>query len=83
MIKFDFNPRKFLISLLIVLGVLILINIIVLILAHATMPDSGAAKLLERYFNFATEANVPTYYNTILIFLAAQSFYLLAKKRLL
>lgn len=80
MIKFDFNPRKFLISLLIVLGVLILINIIVLILAHGTMPDSGAAKLLERYFNFATEANVPTYYNTILIFLAAQSFYLLAKR---
>lgn len=79
MIKFDFDPNKFSRTLLWVLGVLIVLNLIVVVLAHSVMPETGSAKLLERYFNFATEANVPTYYNTVLIFLVAQTFFVLGK----
>lgn len=79
MTKFDFDPGKFSKALLLVLGSLIVFNLIVVVLAHSIMPEAGSAKLLERYFNFATEANVPTYYNTILIFMVAQTFYVLGK----
>jgi len=79
MIQFNLDPTRLLKTMLWVLGVLIVLNIIVVILAHSIMPEAGSAKLLEKYFNFATEANIPTYYNTILIFLVAQTFFILSK----
>lgn len=79
MIQFDISANQVLRTLLVVLGILIICNLIAIVLTYSVAPDAGYAKLLERYFNFATEANVPTYYNTILIFMVAQTFYLLGK----
>lgn len=77
MISFKLNTRKFTYMLIAIFSVLLLANLVVVILRYKIMPTSGFVGQLDRYLNFATEVNIPTFFNTILLFMAGQSFLLL------
>lgn len=78
MISLKIDIRKFTWFLVVVFFVLLILNIIVVLLHHKFMTDSGAIEQLDRYFNFATEVNLPTFFNAILIFMGGQTFYVMA-----
>jgi ABC-type spermidine/putrescine transport system permease subunit I len=68
MISLKIDVKRFTWLLVIVYLILLILNIVVVFLRHKFMTDSGAVEQLDRYFNFATEVNLPTFFNAVLIF---------------
>jgi hypothetical protein len=78
MISLKIDVKRFTWLLVIVYLILLILNIVVVFLRHKFMTDSGAVEQLDRYFNFATEVNLPTFFNAVLIFMGGQTFYIIA-----
>jgi hypothetical protein len=57
---------------------LLIAHIAVVFLKYKLMPESNLAERLDQFFDFDREVNFPTYFNTILLFLATQTFLLIA-----
>lgn len=80
MINININLKKFTGLMIIAFSLLFIAHIVVLFLKYKLMPESNLAERLDQYFDFDREVNFPTYFNTMLLFLSAQTFLLIAHK---
>ena len=78
MFNITINPKKFTRFLLIIFSILLVAHFSVLILKYKIMPGSHFADRMDQFMDFDNEVNFPTYFNTILLFLSAQTFLLIA-----
>src|SRR6267143_3832181 len=73
------NRRKLSITLGTVFVVLLVAHLVVALLRYRIIPESSLAEKMDQFFNMDREANFPTYFNTILLFMVAQTFFLMGK----
>ncbi len=78
MIHVNINPRRFTGFLLIVFFLFLVAHLAAVLLRYKVMPESNFVEKLDQFWNFDQEGNLPTYFNTMLLFLSAQSFLLIA-----
>ncbi len=78
MIDINVNLKKFTLFLVVAFLLLLIAHVIVVFLKYKLMPESNLAERLDQFFDFDREVNFPTYFNTILLFLSAQTFLLIA-----
>ena len=78
MIDINVNLKKFTRVLVVAFLLLLIAHVIVVFLKYKLMPESNLAERLDQFFDFDREVNFPTYFNTILLFLSAQTFLLIA-----
>jgi len=81
MISIIINRRKLSIVLIAIFIVLFVAHGVVTLLRYRLIPESPFAESLDRFFSMDREANFPTYFNTLLLFIAAQTFFLMGSKR--
>ncbi|SRR5258706_4731934 len=77
MISISINRKKISIALVAIFIVLLVAHLLVILLRYKLMPESPLAERWDQFFNMDREVNFPTYFNSILLFLAAQTFFLL------
>lgn len=78
MIHVNINPRRFTGFLLIVFFLFLVAHLAAVLIKYKLMPESNFAEKLDQFWNFDREGNLPTYFNTVLLFLSAQTFLLIA-----
>jgi hypothetical protein len=81
MISLVVNRRKLSIALGAVFVVLLVAHLVAVLLRYKFMPESSLAEKWDHFFNMDQEANFPTYFNTILLFMVAQTFFLMGKSK--
>jgi hypothetical protein len=79
MISLAINRRKLSIVLVAVFVVLFVAHVVVVLLRYKFMPENHLAERWDQFFDMNREANFPTYFNTILLFMVAQTFFLMGK----
>ena len=77
-ININLNPRKFSQFLLLIFCLLLIAHLSVVFLKYKIMPGSHLADRLDQFMDFNKEVNFPTYFNSMLLFLSAQTFLLIA-----
>lgn len=78
MININLNPRRVTRFLLIVFFLFLVAHLAAVLLKYKLMPDSNYAERFDLFWDFDREGNLPTFFNTILLFLSAQTFLLIA-----
>lgn len=74
MINIHVNPSKFTRILVAIFLVLLVAHLSAVLMKYRLMPESSLAEKADQFFDFDREGNFPTYFNTILLFLSAQTF---------
>src|SRR5687767_8584429 len=74
------NPTKIAKVLMTIVGILLVMNAIGVYLSLVLKVNSTTAKKLFAFFDLNTEANVPTFFNTFLLLVAAMLLFLVGRQ---
>lgn len=78
MISFTLNTQKVVFILCLIFLVLFVMNLVTVVQAiNSEVALTGVANYFYKAFHFEEEKNIPTYFSVILLFLAAQTFFVI------